>query len=199
MEQYIGNDLKSIAKKHAENIYIRKIQKISKKNSSAKVFIISSLEYQVVQKSKTKLTVKRDHVPLPLPWGGFHGDNTMSNTCTVDNVLMAIHVLLLQRYDIYKTWKNGPNPILKIFCSVHDKFKVKKFNEGKHIWLKKFFELNTSTWDCYGSTYDFSLCKIPVSSTYKSTCNNKRCGVPVTTKVSPIIGYIQEGNKSLQT
>jgi hypothetical protein len=58
VEEYIGNDLKSIAKKHAEKIYVRKIQKISKKNYSARV-LLSSLEYQIVQKSKTKLTIKK--------------------------------------------------------------------------------------------------------------------------------------------
>ena len=112
---------------------------------------------------------------------------------------MAIHSLLLQRNNISKNWKRSSITAFEILQSVHEKFQINKFHEGKHMWLNQFFRVNSPTWNSFGSTYDYSLCKIPVATTYKSTCNNQACSEPVKVKISPILGYIQGAtNKTLQ-
>jgi hypothetical protein len=195
VEKYLGKDLEHVARKFVENLYLKTISKSLKalEKSGIKIQpqqLISS------QTGKLKITITKTKVPPALPWNGqvVQENKTirMMNTCTVDNFLFFVHVLLGNRSDIHKFFSESGDPVFKCLLDVHCCFQNDQHAEGKLLWLKQFDQFKqVLSIDAFGTEdqYVYAKLRSTTSTVYTSKCSNEACPQPESVHTSGIVCY----------
>lgn len=141
---------------------------------------VSKLKRGSIKVNKKKKT-HDGAFPDVLPWNGNYNGKDMVNTCTIDNHLYGIHLLLLRRKCMVKTFNESEDPALNTLLQIHNEFKKKNFALGKYLWIAQFPELLRSAQniDLYGSEEDYFFSRLSCCSTISSSiCSNKFCSSP---------------------
>ena len=103
----------------------------------------------------------------------------MINTCTIDNHLYGIHVLLSKREDLLQEFQESEDNILKLLVQIHKEFTKKNFSHGKYLWVSQFQKFDfqqMSLVNLFGSEYDFFFSKLDCCITEcTSICSNNEC------------------------
>ena len=189
IDKYVGPQQAVAARKEAEKIYLRKLKSASKRSQNAER-LLESKQYQSVVTGNLKIKIAQQRVPSPLLWNGWQDQIEMTNTCTADNMLYATHCLLQERCDLADAFKINDNETLKLLYDVHNTFKDNKPTLAKFKWLSQFFDRSLDQWDCYGSEWNFSFGKLPVTNAYTSQCTHAQCPQPVVLYTSQMVGYV---------
>jgi hypothetical protein len=90
------------------------------------------------------------------PWGGTVGDVTLFNTCTIDNLLFAVHYLIKQRSDV-KIWLETCNePVANTLLEVSTLFTKGEWSAGKLCWItaNNLSNADLHNIDVYGTESD---------------------------------------------
>ena len=133
--------------------------------------------------NRLKVKATKRKLPDALPWNGtiLASNTEMINTCTIDNMLFAFHVLQTYREDIKDYMKKSQDKILQLLYEIHTLFSQSKFAEGKLKWVVLFPDAKRQKkWNMWGAEEDFSFGKIDCRTTYTNSCT-KRLSSPVPT------------------
>lgn len=116
------------------------------------------------------------------PWGGTVGDLTLSNTCTIDNLLFGIHVLICRRNDIRNWLQACDEPVAKTLLEVSTLFGKGEWSAGKLCWItsNNLERTGMKNIDLYGTESDkfvkyFGTLQqtVCVQKCSKTICTNK--------------------------
>ena len=139
-----------------------------------------------------KMRVTEEKIIEPLTWNGtiLSPSTEMSNTCTVDNMLFASHVILKYREDIRNFMKRNRDPVINLLHEIHILFLQRKFAEGKLKWVQQFPQAkHQDKWDVWGSEENYSFSKLDCNTTYKTICTKDNCQQPVRIMTSRVICF----------
>ncbi|XP_049333623.1 uncharacterized protein LOC111189336 [Astyanax mexicanus] len=87
----------------------------------------------------------------------------MVNTCTIDNLLYILHLIMKKRVSILNEIElaQSKDHWLKTLLEVHRLFSAKEWFQGKLAWLKNFPRLKgKSVWDTFGTENDFIVSRL---------------------------------------
>lgn len=121
--------------------------------------------------------------PCP-PWSGKgtleNESVTLTNTCTLDNLLHILH-LILSRYPevmVQVEAASGDDLWLQSLLDVHQHFLRIEWTQGRIAWLKNLHQFTAKTlWDCFGHENHFLVSSLSTMQMVKETssCPKQDC------------------------
>ena len=120
-----------------------------------------------------------------LPWSGFYKGVNVTNTCPLDNFLMAFHLILTRRKDIRDQIEQLDDSIgdganaCKNLLKVHKLFVKGAFQHGRYLWLTDVCGMapENNTIDAWGTqSAIFTNYVVPIQEmNAESSCSNVDC------------------------
>jgi len=119
-------------------------------------------------------------------WGGTHvsrtGNVKMVNTCTVDNILSILHLILSARPGLMAAMSSGGDAV-NCLQEVMACFREGDFDLGKAIWLEIILQYNPNDklWDAWGSEDGQLVSHLEgiQEHNWTTVCSNECCPRPV--------------------
>lgn len=112
----------------------------------------------------------------------------MYNTCPIDNLLMAIHVILVNRPDIIQMLlaSTGVYPVCQTLIDVHHLFVKGQWAKGKWIWItflrkdkkrSRRLQVKKDLIDIHGTEQEYMVELVDVlqSHVVRSKCSKGAC------------------------
>ena len=119
--------------------------------------------------------------PLPhCPWGGRFKKTHMSNTCTIDNFLYLLYVLIYNN-DHIRAWfeaESAGNPVAALILRIANLFHAGRWSEGKFEWITANIQSHPGRdIDLFGTETEYFVVHYGELQTNTSelTCSNERC------------------------
>ena len=135
-----------------------------------------------------KTSAASKHEIESLPWSGFYKGVEVTNTCPLDNFLMAFHLILTRRKDIRDHIERLDDSIgdganaCKNLLKVHKLFVKGAFQQGRYLWLTDVCGMvpENNYIDVWGTqSVRFTNYVVPIQETYAdSSCSNVDCTKP---------------------
>jgi hypothetical protein len=193
---YCGKDLETIVRKEVEQKYLQKLRKLNKKLERMNVKPTEE-NLAAIQTGALTIKITKQKIPSALPWNGNvktsdGSEVQMTNTCTVDNGLYIVHVLLTSRADLEVSFKESNNSTYKLLYKIHKLFQSRKYAQGKYIWFQQFTEFtHTLTINSFGGEDQFFFSKFrdTTSTVFQSSYNNGSCPQPASVHYGVIITF----------
>ena len=155
-----------------------KMLKQEKKKSDSAEVVQKSFSYTIQKQENLKITLKKYSTPPTLPWNGWFNDVELTNTCTIDNMLYVFHILQDEHEDFCNFMKESHFDVNRTLHEIHKCFTLKKWSEGKSIWIQQILNLPLrEKVDLLGGedVFFFDHIKHEEATTYKTVCSNAGC------------------------
>lgn len=128
--------------------------------------------------------ISSEYVPS-LPWSGCYKNVHMTDTCPVDNFLMAFHIIFSRRNDIANEIKALDDSLgefstaCKTLVKVHEHFGNEDFQRGRYLWLTSVCGMkpNDGSISVWGTqTERFINHVIPIQESFADNiCSSDEC------------------------
>ena len=120
------------------------------------------------------------------PWGGKTAAHSLVNTCSIDNMLFMIHLLITSRDDIKQWLASHATDVAATLLKVSELFGSEQWAEGKLLWVEQFINQKPPALiDLYGTEYEKFVRVFAAVQETETTrqCTNRICNSqPLTRK-----------------
>ena len=105
---------------------------------------------------------------------------SMTNTCTVDNLLYTLHLAIKRRPGIKSDLKTTANldPWIDTLLQVHELFE-REWSQEKFLWLNTIGRFKGQSWNTFGTEEDMVACRLDflLTTEIDQKCLNAACPV----------------------
>ena len=106
---------------------------------------------------------------------------SMTNTCTVDNLLYTLHLAIKRRPGIQNDLSKNANidSWMSTLLQVHRLFDQREWSQGNLLWLNTIARFKGQSWDAFGTEEDMVVSRLDYlqKTEITQTCQNVACPV----------------------